>query len=774
MFGNDHIKSMKHLSFFVLVICFVFVCAPNSVAQQAKPSLTLEDIHASGKFSSRSFRGGRWADAGPVIRFIERDGEAGQSSLMSFNLENERRAVLIDGEKLFAEDVDRFIEIEDYAYSGDGRRVLIYTDSERVWRVNSKGYYYLFDLESQSLTPISDRGAGFQMFAKLSPDGRHVAFVRDRNLFMVDLETMQETQLTDDGAEGGIINGTSDWVYEEEFRLRDGWRWSPDSRHIAFWKFNETDTRDFFMTDLLQQYPEEERFRYPKAGEANSEVKIGVISVDDGSISFFDTNTWFSGGDEHEYIPQMGWTPAVDGQHYVWMIRLNRDQNNMDFLYGHPQNMELTSIIEESEPTWIDVNSGKLQYLNDNKHFIWFSEADGYRHLYLYKNDGDLVRQITSGAWEVASFAGIDESAGTVYFTSTMDSPMERQFYVAHYQGRRTNQAPRRISEGSGTHRINLSADARYYIDAYSSASSPPVVTLHRINGETIRTLESNEKLFDTLADYKIEPPEFTTVPGADGTALNAYLIKPEGFDPNAAYPMLMYVYGGPGSQTVSNSWGGSRFLWHKMLADELNIIVASVDNRGTGARGKAFESTTYKQLGVKEAQDQIAAAQHFGRLPYVDADRIGIWGWSYGGFMTLLSMMMDEGPETFKFGMSVAPVTDWGLYDTIYTERYMSTPQKNAEGYTAGAPLTYAERLNDHQRLLIVHGDFDDNVHFQNAAQMANALQAANKQFEFMMYPGRNHGIYGGKTRLHLHTMMTRFVREALDDPVVGLPDVD
>lgn len=764
---------MKRL-FVVLVALLTLMSVPTVSAQQAKATLTLEDIHASGKFSSRSFRGGRWADEGPVIRFIERDRDSGQSSLMSYNLENERRDVMIDGAKLYADDVERHIEIEDYAYSSNGRQVLLYTDSERVWRTNTKGFYYLFDLESEQLTPISDRAAGFQMFAKLSPDGQRVAFVRNRNLFVVDLQTMKETQLTDDGAEGGIINGTSDWVYEEEFRLRDGWRWSPDSRHIAFWKFDETETRDFFMADLLQQYPEEERFRYPKAGETNSEVQIGIISVTDGRTSFFDTNTWQTGGDVHEYIPQMGWTPEIDGKFYVWMIRLNRDQNEMDFLYGNPVDMALSTIIEESEPTWIDVNSGKLQYLKDGKHFIWFSEADGYRHLYLYKNEGELVRQITEGDWEVASFAGIDESAGMVYFTSTIESPLERQFYASSFKGRRKNQAPRRISAGAGSHRIDLSADAKYYIDAYSNAGTPPVVTLHRINGDAVRTLESNEKLLETLGDYAVDAPEFTTVPAADGSKLNAYLIKPKDFDPNGVYPMLMYVYGGPGSQTVTDSWGGSRFLWHTMLANELNIIVASVDNRGTGARGKAFESTTYKQLGVKEARDQIAAAKHFGSLPYVDADRIGIWGWSYGGFMTLLSMMMEEGPETFKFGMSVAPVTDWGLYDTIYTERYMSTPQKNPEGYKAGAPLSYAERLSDHQRLLIVHGDFDDNVHFQNAVQMANELQAANKQFEFMMYPGRNHGIYGGKTRLHLHTMMTRFVREALDDPVVGLPKVD
>ncbi len=760
----------------LLMALLVLPAAPQTAVAQnaAVPKLTLEDIHSSGKFASRGFRGGRWADEGPVIRFIERDADTGATHLMSFNLEDEQRTVLIDGDRLQAEDVDRLIAIDGYTYSADGGKMLLYTDSERVWRANTKGYYYVYDLNDYSLIPISSRDKGFQMFAKLSPDGNHVAFVRDRNLFSVDLRTMTETQLTDDGADGKIINGTSDWVYEEEFRLRDGWAWSPDGDYIAFFKFDESATRDFFMTDLLKQYPEDERFRYPKAGEANSEVKIGLITVATGDIRYFETDTWFAGGDTHEYIPQMGWTPAIDGQHYVWMIRLNRDQNQLDLMYGNPQTATAAVVLEEQEPTWIDVNSGKITYLADNKHFTWMSETDGYRHIYLYKNAGELVRQVTSGDWEVASVAGIDEGKGRIYFTGTIDGPLERHLYATYYQGRRSKQAPQRITKGAGTHRIDLSNDARYYIDSYSNTATPPVVTLHRINGEVVRTLESNERLIDTLQSYALKAPEFTSVPGADGSELNAYLIKPRDFDPAASYPVLMYVYGGPGSQTVTDSWGGSRFLWHTMLANELNMIVASVDNRGTGARGKAFESGTYKKLGQLEAADQVAAAQYLGSLPYVDADRIGIWGWSYGGYMTLMSMMAGEGAQTFKFGASIAPVTDWGLYDTIYTERYMSTPQNNPEGYEVGAPLNYAANLGDHQRLLIVHGDFDDNVHFQNAAQMANELQAENKQFEFMMYPGRNHGIYGGKTRLHLHTMMTRFIREALNDPVVGLPEID
>ena len=759
--------NLRH-SLFILCIGIASISVSLSAQGQDAPkkSLTLEAIHHSNTFSPASFNGGRWAEEGPIIWYIEQDPNGDETHLMSFNLETDERIRLIDGSTLYADDVERVIAIDDYAYSANGSTVLIYTDSERVWRSNTKGYYYIYSVGEQTLQPVAPRENGFQMFAKLSPAGDKVAFVRNRNLFVVDLESMEETPLTFDGEEGSLINGTSDWVYEEEFRLRDGWAWSPDGRYIAFFKFDESGTRDFFMTDLLGQYPEEERFRYPKAGEQNSEVKVGVIDMSTRDIEYFETKTWFDDGLHYEYIPQMGWTPAIEGSYKVWMIRLNRDQNVLDLLYGDPESGEVSTILREEETTWIDVNSGKLQFLSDDEHFIWMSEADGYRHIYLYANTGDKVRQVTTGRWEVAQFAGIDEQNGMIYFTATKESPLERQLYGTSYH--KSSSSPERISEKRGTHRIDLSRDAMFYIDSYSSSTSPPVVSLHEINGREVKVLEDNQRLFSTLTQYDLPEPEFITVPGADEGVLNGYLIKPSTFDPSVNYPLMMYVYGGPGSQTVTDSWGGSRYLWHAMLANELNVIVASVDNRGTGGRGKAFKGATYKRLGQLEAEDQVAAASYLGSLPYVDQDRIGIWGWSYGGYMTLMSMLKDDGPNTFKFGVSVAPVTDWGLYDTIYTERYMSTPQSNAEGYKAGAPLEYADHLKPHQRLLLVHGDFDDNVHFQNAAQMANELQAANKQFEFMMYPGRNHGIFGGNTRLHLHTMMTQFIRRALNEPSV------
>ncbi len=754
---------------FAGVLALALLWPTSAAAQQAEPPrLTLETIHASQTFAGERFQSGRWADEGRVVRYIR--PEDGATHLVSYNLETDAQTRLIDGTTLFAEDVGRLIQIEDYAYSEDGTKLLLYTDSERVWRSNTKGFYYVYDLPTRRLTPVSDRARGFQMFAKLNPQGTRVAFVRDRNLFLVDLGTMEETPLTTDGADGTIINGTTDWVYEEEFRLRDGWQWSPDGRHIAFLKLDESNTRDFAMADLRGQYPDLVRFRYPKAGEDNSEIQVGVIDVATQAVTFFDTDTWNEGGERYEYIPRFGWTPALDGGHRVWMFRMDRDQNDLDFLYADPASGAVAPILDEHEDTWIDLRMDKLTFLDDGEHFVWRSERDGYSHLYLYTNTGQLISQITDGAWDVTDFHGLDEEAGVAYVTATIESPLERHLYAVSFSPAATGSdggdetaTPVRITRQPGTHSVDVSRDLRYYIDQYSNVTTPGVVTLHRIDGTPVKTLEENEALIRTVASLDLPAPEFVQVPGADGTPLNAWILKPRTFDPNRAYPLLMYVYGGPSSQTVQNAWGGSRYLWHAYLADSLDVLVASVDNRGTGARGKAFERGTYKRLGQLEAQDQVAAAQHFAGMPYVDADRIGIWGWSYGGYMTLMAMLAGDGPQTFKAGVSVAPVADWRQYDTIYTERYMSTPQANEAGYDAGAPKNYADRLRDDQDLLLIHGDFDDNVHFQNAVQMADALQAANKQFAIMMYPGRNHSIFGGLTRLHLHQLMTDFIKEKL-----------
>ncbi len=732
------------------------------------PHLTLESIHLNGTFGGNEFRSGQWAERGPIVRYIEQSKSGKGTDLVAYDLEKDERFLLLNGDLLCAPDVGRIVDIHGYTFSRDESKVLIFTDSEKVWRAATKGYYYLYDLERAELIPISDREVGFQMFAKLSPDASRVAFVRDRNLYLVDLETRSEMALTTDGSEGGIINGTFDWVYEEEFGLRDGWQWSPDGKKIAFFKLDETETRDFAMTDLTSQYPKYVNFRYPKAGEKNSRIKVGVIDIETGATSYFETSTWGESAQKAEYIARMGWTPEIDGSSHVWMMRLNRDQNELDLLFGSEDGARIQTILQESESTWIEISDQKLSFLEDGKHFVWQSEGSGNRHLYLYQNDGKQLASITSGDWDVASFHGIDEASSTAYFTAAISSPMERDLYSIRLDigGGDTAarvSSPIKISSQAGVHGVNMSPDFRFYIDEYSNSSTPPAWTLRASDGHKVQTLEANAKLKKILSVHHLPQAEFIQIPGSDGSSLNALMIRPSDFDPAETYPLLMYVYGGPGSQTVIDKWGGNVYLWHAFLADDLGIVIASVDNRGTGARGKAFKSSTYLNLGQLEAADQISAAQHLGKLPYIDAKRIGIWGWSYGGYMTLMSMLSGEGPETFKLGVAVAPVSDWRLYDTIYTERYMSTPQNNPVGYKKGAPTHYAHRLGKTQKLLIMHGDFDDNVHFQNTVQMINALQVANKQFDLMVYPGKNHSISGGHIRLNLFTKATDYIKANL-----------
>lgn len=741
--------------------------APGPVAVGDAEELTLEKLFASPEFYGEGFQGGRWAEAGPELLYVETDRSAGTTSLVRLDLTTDEMETVIDGSTLVKTDGEGLVSIEDYVYSADGSKVLLYTDSERVWRLNTKGYYYVHDVATGQTTPLADRAKGLQMFAKFDGDASHAAFVRDRNLYVVDLATGEERALTSDGGPGTIINGTFDWVYEEEFGLRDGFRWHPEGSLIAFYQLDESNTRDFAMQDFRTLYPETMSFRYPKAGETNSEIRVGVVDALTGETLFFDTDTWQEGGDETEYIAAMGWTPALaDGQRDVWMLRLNRDQNHVDLLYADPVTGEVRTILEETVSAYVEVENGfsdtetgTITYLADGEHFVWRSPRDGYGHLYLYRNDGAFVRQLTEGEWDVTDFHGIDEAEGMIYVTTTAESPMERHLYRVPLAGG----APEKITEAPGWHAVDLSRDFDYFIDRYSNATTPTTTSLYRTSGDLVTVLVDNEALIERLAAYDIPAPEFTTVSAADGTPLNAYLIKPRAFDPNREYGLLIHTYGGPGSQEVRNAWGGTERLWHQYLADTYGVIVAGVDNRGTGGRGYAFKTATQNRLGILEAEDQTAAAKHFSEMAYIDEDRTGIWGWSYGGYLSLLAMTYEDGPEVFEAGIAVAPVTSWRQYDTIYTERYLSTPQKNAEGYDLGSPVTYAGNLRADQDLLIVHGDADDNVHPQNTYAMADALQAEGKQFEMMIYPGRNHGIYGGRTRLHLYTMMTEFVRDAL-----------
>jgi dipeptidyl-peptidase 4 len=712
--------------------------APAAAQQQ---QLTPERMFGA-EFRLQGLPEAHWMNDGQRYSFVQYVAD-GVTDLVAADARSGQSTVLVEGRSLVPQGRTAPIEIEGYEWSADERKLLIYTESQPVWRQNTKGKYYVLDLASKRLTPVST-AEGWQQFAKFSPDASKVGFVRDNDLWVADLATGRETRLTSDGSET-IINGTFDWVYEEELGVQDGWRWSPDGARIAFWRIDQGAVRAFtWIADTDSAYSRPVTLRYPKAGDANPTAKVGVYDLASGRTTWVDT-----GDDQSVYLARVEWWG--DSPTELMVQRLNRHQNRLDVMMADARTGEARVVFTDTDPAWVEVDDD-LTFIGGGRQFLWSSEKDGWNHLYLVNRDGSVARQLTRGSWDVVSVYGVD-SGGLVWFTSTEEGPEERQLYSVSLSGGE----PRQVTREAGTHAITLSPATPYYLDSYSRAGVPPVISLHRKDGTLVRTLVDNARARASLQALGVNLPEFTTIPAADGTPLAAWIIRPPAFDPNRKYPVLMYVYGGPGSQTVLDSWGGSRYLWHQLLAQR-GYVVVSVDNRGTGGRGSAFRKSVYLTLGEREAADQVAAAQWLARQPYVDATRLGIWGWSYGGYMAALTMMTPGSP--FKAGIAVAPVADWGLYDSIYTERFMRTPQENPGGYAKGSPVRQAANLRG--ELLVVHGTGDDNVHFQNSVQLADALQAAGKQFDFMLYPNRNHSIAGGRS-VHLYTLMTRWITENL-----------
>lgn len=715
----------------IIVPALLAATAP-AYAQQ----LTVERVYGSDEFRTRS----------AALDFHE-DGEnvlvyESQDDIVDVWLEGIRtgeRERLIEGRRLVPEGATAPIRVESVTFSRDGARALIFANSERVWRMNTRGEYYVLDRASGRLTPVST--AGRQMFAKFSPDGAKVGFVRANDLYVLDLASGTETRLTSDGSEN-VINGTTDWVYEEELGLRDAWRWSPDGTRIAYWRFDQSAVEPFYMIDELGQYAKPIPLRYPKAGTANSSVELRVVDLASGATR---TLTQVDG---NSYLPRADWADADE----LLVQRLNRQQNQLDVLVAEARTGAVRTLFTERDSAWVDVDDDLIRF-DGGRRFLWSSERDGWNHLYVYGRDGRVQRQLTKGEWDVGSVLGIDEKGGWVYFTSSQPTPMERHLFRVRLSGGRIE----RLTKEPGSHAITMSPAFTFYVDTWSQAGVPPTTRLFSIDGRMTRTLAENSAVAQKLDGMRLQRPEFFQLETSDGVTLNGWMIKPADFDPARRYAALLYVYGGPGSQTVTDAWGGSRYLWHQLLA-ERGILVVSVDNRGTGARGRDFRKVTYLNLGEHETRDQAEAARWLAAQPYVDGDRIGIWGWSYGGYMTALAMMNSD---RFAAGVAVAPVTDWRLYDTIYTERFMRTPQENPDGYDRSAPVHRAEQLSG--ELLLVHGTGDDNVHFQNTVQLADALQAANRQFGLMIYPNRTHSISGGKTTVHLFDLVTAWLVEKL-----------
>ncbi|MFQ5798361.1 MAG: DPP IV N-terminal domain-containing protein [Bacteroidota bacterium] len=713
-------------------------------SQQEQKDFTVEEIYGSDKFAGDSLRSIQWLPDSKQFSYMERDSMTGVDNIWVYEVATGRRTLLVDASKLVLRERDQPFPISHYLWSPDGDKIL-FADKLRARAVKTGGNFLLYDIRTQKFQKLTDTNEP-QVNVQFSPDGKMIGFVRSNNIYVMDLTSGTETQLTFDGAEH-VLNGHFDWVYEEEFKIIVGWKWSPDSKRIAYWQLDENRVPEFPIMNFEPLHPQVTTMRYPKAGDPNSIVRIGIVSLETKQTTWADI-----GSEDDIYIPRIKWTrnPNV-----LSIQRMNRAQNKLELLLADATTGKTRVILTEEEDTWVDVRD-HLTFLEQDQ-FLWSSERDGFLHFYLYAMDGSLIRQVTRGPWEVDKLCAVDENHRAIYFTSTEQSPLERHVNRITLEGTHMQ----RLSEEEGWHKAKFSPDVSKYIHTYSSSSIPPRVSLRNNDGRLVRSIEDNP--MHILNEYRMSKMEFFAFTTSDGIILNGWMIKPPGFssnggEPTKKYPALLYVYAGPGSQTVKNSWDGNRYLWHQLMAQK-GYIVVSVDNRGTGARGKAFKSITYKNLGKWESNDQIEAAKFLGSLPYVDPSRIGIWGTSYGGYLASLATFV--GSDVFKTAVAVAPVTDWRFYDTIYTERYMLRPEKNPEGYAESAPLMHAEKL--HGSYLLIHGTADDNVHWQNSVMLADQLRKHGKQFETMFYHGEDHRLRGPNTRVHLFTLITNFILEYL-----------
>lgn len=627
-----------------------------------------------------------------------------------------------------------------YTFSDNEKKILLSTEIEPIFRRSRLGVFYVYEIASKKVVKVSESKIQEPLF---SPDGSQVAYVKDNNLYIFTIESGETKQITQDGVKNQIINGVTDWVYEEEFSFVRAFEWNADGSKIAFLRFDETSVPEFSMdvygTGLYQQ---PHVFKYPKAGENNSKVTLHLLDVASGDIAAVDLNSAY-------YIPRIKWMNHKD---MLSVQTLNRHQDHLTMYAVNAKKNEVSVLLEEKDDAYVDITDN-LTFLEDDS-FIWTSEKDGYNHIYLYGEDGNLMSQITKGDWEVTKYYGYDQNEDKIYYQSTENGSINRGVYNISSGG----DDKKALAVTQGTNNASFSTDFTYFINTYSSAEIPPVYTLHKaINGKKVKDIKDNGQLLLRLESYAVSPKEFSTI-SINGNNLNMYMIKPKDFDSSKKYPLFMYQYSGPGSQNVSNSWMGANDYWHQSLVAE-GYIVACVDGRGTGFKGRDFKKVTQKELGKYEVEDQIAAAKKLSELPYIDESRTGIWGWSYGGFMSTNCIL--KGNDTFEMAIAVAPVTSWAFYDTIYTERYMQTPQENPSGYDDNSPFNYPHLLEGDY--LLIHGTGDDNVHVQNSMRMIEALIQADKQFDWGIYPDKNHGIYGGNTRIHLFNKMTNFIKEKL-----------
>ena len=707
------------------------------VVTAQQKNITLEEIY-DGTFRMQYLDRLHSMNNGKEYAVLNTDRNTGTKTLDVYSYKTgEKVNTLINSSEI--DGLDYFI---GYTLSADESKALLSTKMRSIYRRSSLGVYYVYDLETKELVQVAEEAIQEPTF---SPDASKVAYGLDNNIYIKDLASGTTTQVTTDGAKNKVINGITDWVYEEEFAFVRAFDWNADGDKIAYIRFDESEVPEFSMDVFGNElYPSKDTFKYPKAGETNATVSLHIYDVTSAETKAVDLN-----GFQNYYIPRLEWTPEAN---VLAVQTTNRKQNDVNLLFVDGTSGEAKLILSDKDDAYVDITNN-LTFLEDND-FIWTSEKDGWNHIYLYDKDGKLKNQVTQGPWEVTSYYGYDPKSKRVFYQSSENGSINRGVYSVKVNGK----SKKALATEAGTNSANFSTDFTYFIKSFSDAETPYVFTLNAADdGDLVRKIKDNQALKDQFADYVISEKEFFTLP-INGEELNAYMIKPKDFDPNKKYPVFMTQYSGPGSQSVANSWDGGNGYWFQMLAQEGYIIVC-VDPRGTGLKGRDFKKMTQKELGKYEVEDQIAAAQVLGQRDYVDADRIGIWGWSYGGFMA--SNCIFQGADTFKMAIAVAPVTSWRFYDSIYTERYMTTPQENASGYDNNSPLSHVDKLEG--KFLLVHGSADDNVHVQNSMRLIEALVQANKQFDWAIYPDKNHSIYGGNTRLHLYTKMTNFIKENL-----------
>ncbi len=742
---------------FAITLAFLsgLICTPIALGQEPSAlEQELRRIFEAREYEPDSFEPARWLDGGASYTTLEPSESTEEAKdIVRYETPSGRREVLVAASLLVPEGETKALEIDDYAWSDDRSRLLIFTNTKRVWRRNTRGDYWVLHLASEKLGKLgSEASPSTLMFAKFSPDGTRVAYVRENNLYVEAIETGETTALTTDGSET-TINGTSDWVYEEEFGVRDGFRWSPDGKTIAFWNFDSQGIEKFALinnTDSL--YPEITTIPYPKAGTANSAVRIGTVSAGGGETRWMNV----PGDPRNTYIARMDW--ANESQSLI-LQHLNRLQNTNDVLIADAGSGKVEKVYRDQSDTWVRVMND-LQWLNGGKEFLWLSEQDGWQHAYRIKRDGTGDQLVTRFEADVMGISGFDASEHWLYFLASPDNATQRYLYRTQLDG---SGEPERLTQQDqpGTHSYDLSPDRQWAFHTYSRFEKPPVVELiHLPEHRPVRVLVDQSELEAKLKSILSPPAEFFQIDIGAGLLLDAWMIQPPELEPNRRYPLLVFVYGEPAGQTVLDRWGGNRMLFHRALAKE-GFVVASFDNRGTPApKGAAWRKIIYGTVGDLSSKDQAASVRALlEKNTYIDGTKVAIWGWSGGGSNTLNAMF--RFPDLFKVGVSVAPVPDQTLYDTIYQERYMGLPQDNPEGYQIGSPIHFAEGLSG--ELLIVHGTGDDNVHYQGTERLVNRLIELGKRFDLMVYPNRTHSIREGEgTRLHIYSLIARYLLEA------------